>query len=458
VVVFTPGSNADTEARNARALGAKVGRGFTHAFPGFVATLTETQRAALAKNPRVVVIEEDIEVRTTGTQTNPTWGLDRVDQRNLPLDGTYQYPDQPGIAVYVIDTGVRADHAELVGRIGAGYSSIADSNGTSDCNGHGTHVAGTVAGSRYGAAKNAIVHPVRVLACDGSGTISGVIAGIDWAIAHHAAGVPAVANLSLGGGASSSLDTAINNLVNDGVSVVVAAGNSSADACNTSPARVPAAVTVAATDSSDRQASFSNHGKCVDLYAPGVSVASAWHTSTTAAATLSGTSMAAPHVAGAAALILGANPSLNPSQVAAALNTNATTGVVLNTSSGTPNRLLYIPTPAPVTEAPVTEAPVTEAPEATAPDAPTNVSASAGKRSASVSWTRGDDGGAALTSQIVHVYSGTKKVGTVTVSGSASAVTITGLRSKVSYSFAISAANKVGTSPESKRSNTVTVR
>jgi subtilisin family serine protease len=456
--MFTPGTDTANEVRNARAQGAQVGRSFTHAFPGFVATLTTTQRAALAKNPRIAVIEEDIEVRTTGTQKNPTWGLDRVDQRILPLDGTYQYPDRTGVAVYVIDTGVRADHVDLVGRVGAGYSSISDGNGTTDCNGHGTHVAGTVAGNQYGTSKTSTVHPVRVLACDGSGTISGVIAGIDWAISHHAAGVPAVANLSLGGGASSSLDTAINNLINDGVSVVVAAGNSSADACTSSPARVPAAVTVAATDSSDRQASFSNYGKCVDMYAPGVNVASAWHTSTTAVASLSGTSMAAPHVAGAAALILAANPTFSPSQVAAALNGDATTGVVLNTSTGTPNRLLFIPSAASGTEGPVAEEPVSETPEADAPDAPTNVNASAGKRSANVSWTRGGDGGAALKSQTVHVYSGTKKVGTVTVSGTATTVTITGLRSKVSYSFSVSATNALGTSPESTRSNTVTVR
>jgi subtilisin family serine protease len=281
------------------------------------------------------------------------------------------------VTAYVVDTGILASHTDFGGRVAAGWTAVADGNGTTDCNGHGTHVAGTVAGTTYGVAKSATLVPVRVLDCAGSGYNSDVVAGLDWIAANHAAGAPAVANLSLGGAASSTVDAAIQAVLNDGVTTVVAAGNSAVDACTASPARVPGAITVAASDSADKQASFSNFGSCVDLYAPGVGITSAYYTSTTATASMSGTSMAAPHTAGAAAVVLSQNPALAPADVAAALVSNATPGVIAGASTGTPNRLLYTgaaaPAPAPAPVPTVTS--VSPAPKATAVTSGANVAA-----------------------------------------------------------------------------------
>ena len=264
----------------------------------------------------------------------------------------------------------------------------------------------------------------------------------------HAAGTPAVVNLSLGGGVSSTVDSALSAVIADGVTAAVAAGNSSVDACTSSPARVPAALTVAASDSGDRQASFSNYGSCVDLYAPGVSITSDWYTSTTATASLSGTSMASPHTAGAAAVLLSEDPTLTPAEVASRLTGDATTGIVSATTSGTPNRLLFV--------GPIVDA--APAPSATAPAAATGVTAVAGKRSATVSWTRGTDGGSALTGQRVNVYTGTSRVSTVSVSATATGVKVGSLQPGVSYAFTVVETNAVGSSPESARSNTVVPR
>jgi len=229
------------------------------------------------------------------------------------------------VTVYVIDSGVRATHVEFAGRVAPGYTAINDGNGTSDCNGHGTHVAGTVAGTTYGAAKAVTVVPVRVLDCTGSGTMSGVIAGVDWVTSQHTAGAPAVANMSLGGGANSSLDTAMRNSITDGVTYTVAAGNENVDACTSSPARVAEALTIAASTSTDARASYSNWGSCIDLFAPGSSISSAYHSTDTATATMSGTSMAAPHAAGIAALYLSGSPSASPGTVSTAIINGATT-------------------------------------------------------------------------------------------------------------------------------------
>lgn len=319
-------------------LGGTVDTIFTEAIHGAVVTLP-VPGLELLQVPGILTVERDATVRAVAEQPGATWGLDRTDQRNLPLDGTYGYTTTgAGVDAYVIDTGIRLDHTDFAGRISSrGFSAF--SGGPNDCNGHGTHVAGTIGGSTYGVAKEATLIPVRVLDCNGSGSTSGVIAGVEWAIDDHTT-APAVANLSLGGGASAALDTAIRNLSADGVAVAVAAGNETTDACGGSPARVAEAITVAASDRNDAMASFSNGGTCVDLFAPGVGITSAWHTGPSATSTISGTSMAAPHVAGAAARHLQADPGATPAQVEAALNSAATAGKVSGTARSC--RLLFL--------------------------------------------------------------------------------------------------------------------
>ncbi|WP_426226609.1 S8 family serine peptidase [Pseudarthrobacter sp. DSP2-3-2b1] len=352
IVQYAGEADVPAEVARLKSQGIGVGRSYSHALRGAQVMATPAQAAALSRSAGVVAVEIDAPVRITGTQQPAPWGLDRVDQRPLPLTGTYTWTAAgAGTSVYVVDTGVLAAHSEFAGRIAGGWTAVPDGRGSGDCNGHGTHVAGTVAGSTYGVAKGATIVPVRVLDCTGSGFNSDVVAGLDWIAANHAAGAPAVVNLSLGGAASAAVDTALQGVINDGVTAVVAAGNSAVDACAGSPARLPAAVTVAASDSADRQASFSNFGTCVDLYAPGVGITSASWASATATASMSGTSMASPHAAGAAAVLLSQNPLLAPAQVAAALNSNATTGVVSGAGAGTANRLLYSGGTAPVVPA-----------------------------------------------------------------------------------------------------------
>lgn len=318
--------------------GGRLKAVYQHALNGFAVEMTEAQAEALSNDFRVKYVEEDGVVTADVTQSNPPWGLDRIDQRNRPLSATYTYNwTGAGVRVYVIDTGIRTSHTQFGGRA----SNVFDAFGGSgqDCNGHGTHVAGTIGGSTYGVAKSSLPRGVRVLNCSGSGSNSGVIAGVDWVRLNHVA--PAVANMSLGGGASSALDTAVNNLSNAGVAIAVAAGNSNANACNSSPARAANAITVGSTTTTDARSSFSNFGTCLDIFAPGSGILSAWFTSNTATATLSGTSMASPHVAGAAALYKQANPSASAATIRNALVNNATANLVTNAGTGSPNRLLY---------------------------------------------------------------------------------------------------------------------
>ncbi|WP_405099293.1 S8 family peptidase [Micromonospora sp. NBC_01412] len=327
----------------AKRYGGDVAQVYGEALNGFEARLSEAAAKRLAADPAVAWVEQNHEVTLQTTQTNPPWGLDRIDQTNLPLNSAYSYTSTgSGVTAYIIDTGILTTHTNFGGRAVDGYDAVDNALPAADCNGHGTHVSGTVGGSTYGVAKNVRLVAVRVLNCAGSGTNAGVIAGVNWVTSNHQAGQPAVANMSLGGGLNTALNTAVANSVADGVTYAVAAGNSNANACNYSPASTATAITVGATQSNDARASYSNYGTCVDIFAPGTSILSAWYTSTTATNTISGTSMASPHVAGAAARVLQNNPTWTPAQVASYLVSTATSGVVGSPGTGSPNRLLYL--------------------------------------------------------------------------------------------------------------------
>ena len=348
---------------------------YKKALKGFSIKLNEKRVRELANDPRVSYVEEDGEVTLSATQSPATWGIDRIDQRDLPLSNSYTYNyTGSGVKAYIIDTGILTTHTQFGGRAIHGRDTVNNDNDATDCNGHGTHVAGTVGGSTYGVAKNVTLVAVRVLDCNGSGTTSGVIAGIDWVTADHAAGAKAVANMSLGGGASSALDTAVNNSINDGISYSVAAGNDNLDACGGSPSRVAAAITVGSTTSTDARSSFSNWGTCLDIFAPGSSITSAWHTSTTATNTISGTSMATPHVAGVAALYLEQNGFQSAATVRDAIVNASTLNKVTSPGTGSPNRLLYSLLGA--------------APPPPPPPTGTNVLKNPGFESGAVDWTQ----------------------------------------------------------------------
>jgi len=320
--------------------GGQVLHSYKAALKGFTVRLPEAAVQQLLQDPRVAYVQENGYVQAVGTQTGATWGIDRVDQQSLPLNQTYNYANTASnVHAYIVDTGVRLTHTQFTGRISNGFDAITAGGNANDCHGHGTHVAGTVGGTTYGLAKGVTIHPVRVLDCNGSGTDAQVIAGIDWVVQNHVK--PAVANMSLGGDASQPLDDAVTAAINAGVVFAIAAGNDNLSACNYSPARTPLAITVGSTTSSDARSSFSNYGTCLDIFAPGSSITSSYGTGDSATSVLSGTSMASPHVAGAAALYLSANPTATPQQVRDALVSNGTPNKVTSPGTGSPNVLLY---------------------------------------------------------------------------------------------------------------------
>jgi subtilisin family serine protease len=332
-------ASAQTAGALTKQYGGQVRFAWQHALNGYAVRMTADQARRLAADPRVDYVQQDAVIHLADTQPNPpSWGLDRIDQRNLPLDNGYSYgTTASNVHAYVIDTGIRTTHSTFGGRATWGTNAV-DSNNT-DCNGHGTHVAGTIGGSQYGVAKGVALVAVKVLDCQGSGTTAQVVNGINWVTQN--AIKPAVANMSLGGGADTALDDAVANSITSGVTYAIASGNSNVDACASSPARVASAITVNASDSSDHRASFSNFGTCTDIFAPGVNITSSWNTNDTATNTISGTSMATPHVAGAAALWLATHTGDSPAAVQTALINNSTSNKIVSAGTGSPNRLLF---------------------------------------------------------------------------------------------------------------------
>ena len=411
------------------------------ALNGFAAVLSKSQISRLAADPAVSFIEENAEVRVLADQANPpSWGLDRIDQRSVTLDRNYAYNfTGAGVTAYIVDSGVRSDHLDFGGRVAAGYTRFSDGRGTQDCHGHGTHVAGTLGGQTYGVAKQVTIVPVRVMSCTGSGSIFDVISGLDWMINHHRAGVPAVANLSLGGGRHSGLNQAVANAVLDGITMVVAAGNDDDDASRYSPASAPSAVTVGATAVTDARSWFSNYGSVIDLFAPGSDIVSAAITSSTASTTLSGTSMAAPHVAGAVALLLQEQPDRTPAAVVAELAAYATPDLITNAGTGSPNLLLFTRSR-------------WGAPLPTPPSAPRAVSAAAGANRVTLTWSAPTQGGTGGVDDYLIEYSSNDGSSWTTFSdgvSTATSATVTGLLNGTTYSFRVSASNEAGTGPAS---------
>jgi len=442
ILQFTPETAASQEAATHLQRGMAVHSVLTEVFSGEIADLTPAQVKALRLNPRVSIIEADTPVSADATQSPVTWGLDRIDQRNRPLSNSYSYDRTgSGVKAYVVDSGIAA-HSDFGNRVALGsnaYSGVNDGRGTTDCDGHGTHVAGTIGGTTYGVAKAVTLVPVRVLDCSGGGTASGVINGLNWIIRNHAANAPAVANVSLGLPPNDLVDDAVRATIADGVTVVVAAGNNAGNACNRSPSRVTNALTVGAVDAADERAWFSNTGSCVDLFAPGVSITSNALNGSTAV--LSGTSMATPHVAGAAALLLSESPSDSPATIATTLLARSVTGVLSEIEDGSPNRLLNTGAVLPLVT----------------PAAPTDVRATTPTTSSTtVSWTRSVT--PEVLDQTVNIYINDSFARSTVVPANSTSTSFTSLTVGQSYTFTVQARNALGLGDPSSPSTAVVYR
>ncbi len=433
-------------------------------FNGAIVDMSPAQAALLRKSTNILWVEEDKGVKTQVVVSPPgSWGLDRIDETTLPLDNRYEFATNgAGVTAYVVDTGVLSSHNQFTGRVSGSFFDVFGGTGT-DCNGHGTHVAGTIAGNTLGVAPAATIVPVRVLDCAGSGSVSGVIAGIDWAINHHTT-APAVMNLSLGTSKSDSLNSAIDRAFADGITVIAAAGNSNVDACTVSPgSNKVSALTVGATTRTDSRATYSNFGSCLDMFAPGSEIVSAWHTGASATNTLSGTSMAAPHVAGLAARYLSAIPAASPSAVMTALIDAATNNVVTSPGTLSPNKLAFgSPSTIPSGNGATTTVPgSTTLPPGTGTVATPSVPgttgtpiALAGAQSSWLEWTAASTGGSPITGHVVRVFRSGKLLTQVIVDAD-TYHTINNLRAGSSHNFAVAAMNGVGVGPFSALSNTI---
>ena len=433
IIKLKPNSKASVQNDILGILGSKVSYMYSQVFEGFASQLSDTEVKSLRQNPAVEEILSDqvYQVDQSGSQVNPPWGLDRLDQANLPIDNVYNYPSNgAGVKAYIIDTGVQASHPQFGGRVRSGYGNYA----TTDCQGHGTHVAGTVGSLTYGVAKAVEIIPVQVLNCSGSGSTATILAGIDWVIGNHASGVKAVANMSLGGYYNSLLNTAVTELVNDGVVLAVAAGNEDDDACRYSPASASAPITVGATDDSDVRSFFSNYGSCVDIFAPGSDILSTTMRSSTGYK--SGTSMAAPHVTGVAAVIWSLHPNWTSTQVSAEVIAIATANKVISPGSQSPNKLLFVPNGGKV------------------PSAPTQVTAAVSGSSVTINWARPSNSGSSQITQY-EVFDNNDVSVCVWTIGPRQCV-VNNL-APGDYRFKVTAMNSAGTSAVSSLSNRVTI-
>ncbi|CAB4635233.1 MAG: S8 family serine peptidase [Actinobacteria bacterium] len=462
IIRYTDSERDENEDKELSNNNGRLKKRLSNVFNGAIADMTPAKANLLRRSSRVLWVEEDKNVMTQATVSpTPSWGLDRIDQRtNTPTNSYSFLTNGQGVSAYIIDSGIYTSHSQFTGRTRIGFDAFGE-NGL-DCNGHGTHVAGTVGGSTFGVAPAASLISVRVLDCSGAGSVSSVIAGIEWAITDHVSG-PAVINMSLGAGKSASLESAVDRAFNDGITVVSAAGNSNVDACTNSPGGNKASgLTVGATTTTDARASYSNFGACLDLFAPGSGIVSAGISSTTASATLSGTSMAAPHVAGLVARYLSAIPTATPTQVMAAIISASTDNVVTSAGTLSPNKLAYgDPGTVPTSTSTTTPQGSTTLPPGTGtearpsvPGVPGTPVALAGATSSWLNWTAATNGGSPITAHVVRIYRRNVLTSQVVVDAD-TFHTITGLTPGSTTSFTVAAMNGVGAGPFSAMSNTI---